>query len=72
MGDVFEEDDTVTIMLPPSRAAKAKNIKNDTKEQIRLVILNPLKNEPVFLPLEGEKAIGTSTLNFFNKIELYR
>ena len=73
MGDVFEEDDTVTIIKDESsRAAKTKNLKNHTEEEIRLVILNPMKNEPVLLPVRGTKTIGVSSLNFSNKIELYR
>ena len=73
VGDVFEDDDTVTVFVAEStRAAKAKNIKNKTNEEVRLVILNSRKNEPVFLPVGDKQAVGFCFWNFSNKMELYR
>ena len=73
VGDVFEDDDTVTVFVAEStRAAKAKNIKNKMNEEVRLVILNSRKNEPVFLPVGEKQAAVFSFWNFYNELELYR
>ena len=73
VGDVFEDDDTVTVFVAEStRAAKAKNIKNKTNEEVRLVILNSRKNEPVFLPVGEKRAVGFCFWNFRDEMELYR
>ncbi len=73
VGDVFEDDDTVTVIIEDStREAKQKNIKNNMDEEVRLVILNSKKNEPVFLPVGDKRAVGFSFWNFSNKMELYR
>ena len=72
VGDVFEDEDTVTIIKDESsRAGKAKNIKNQIEEEIRLVILNTRKDEPVFVPVGRTKAISFSS-TFSNKVEIYR
>ena len=73
VGEVFEDDDTITIIKEESfRAGKAKNIKNELEEEIRLVILNTKKREPVLLPVGRKQAISLSFWNFSNKMELYR
>ena len=73
VGDVFEDDDTVTVMKDDeTREAKGKNIKNNMDEEVRLVILNSKKDEPVFLPVGDKRAVGFSFWNFSNKMELYR
>ena len=41
-------------------------------EEVRLVILNPRKNEPVFLPIGDKQAVGFCFWNLSNKMELYR
>ena len=73
VGDVFEDDDTVTVIKnDETREAKEKNIKNNTDGEVRLVILNSRKNEPVFLPVGEKRAVGFCFWNFSNKMELYR
>ena len=73
VGDVFEDDDTVTVIIDDcTREAKQKNIKNNTDEEVRLVILNSRKNEPVFLPVGEKQAAVFSFWNFYNELELYR
>ena len=73
VGDVFEDDDTVTVIRDDeTREAKEKNIKNNMEEEVRMVILNSRKNEPVFLPLGDKRAVGFCFWNFSNKMELYR
>ena len=72
MGDVFESEDSITIINEErSRAAKSKNIKNQLGEEIRLVILNSKRNEPLPLPVESTRAANFSFRNFSNKMELY-
>ena len=72
MGNVFEAEDSVTIINEErSRAAKSKNIKNQLGEEIRLVILNNKRSEPVFLPVGSTRAASFSFRNFSNKMELY-
>ena len=72
VGDVFEDEDTVTIIKDESsRAGKAKNIKNQIGEEFRLVILNIGKDEVVFVPVDRTKAISFSS-SFSNKVEIYR
>ena len=73
VGDVFEDDDTVTVIIEDStREAKQKNIKNNMEEEVRLVILNSKKDEPVFLPVGDKRAVSFCFWNFSNKMELYR
>ena len=73
VGDVFEDDDTVTVIIDDcTRDEKLKNIKNNMDEEVRLVILNSRKNEPVFLPVGDKQAVGFCFWNFSNKMELYR
>ena len=73
VGDVFEDDDTVTVTKDDeTRDAQDKNIKNNMDEEVRLVILNSRKNEPVFLPVGEKRAVGFCFWNFSNKMELYR
>ena len=73
VGEVFEDDDTLTIIKEESfRAGKAKNIKNELQDEIRLVILNNKKSEPVLLPVGRKQAISFSFWNFSNKMEIYR
>ena len=73
VGDVFDDDDTVTVIIDDcTRDEKLKNIKNNMDEEVRLVILNSRKNEPVFLPVGEKRAVGFCFWNFSNKMELYR
>ena len=75
VGDVFEAEDTITIIKTDTHrkgSGKAKNIKNQLEEEIRLVILNTKKNEPIFLPLGEKKAISFGFWNFSNKMEIYK
>ena len=75
VGDVFEAEDTITIIKTDTHrkgSGKAKNIKNLLEEEIRLVILNTKKNEPIFLPLGEQKAISFGFWNFSNKMEIYK
>ena len=75
VGDVFEAEDSITIIKTDTHrkgSGKAKNIKNQLEEEIRLVILNTKKNEPIFLPLGEKKAISFGFWNFSNKMEIYK
>ena len=74
VGDVFEDDDNVTVLKDEEmgRGNKGKNIQNNTDEEVRMVILNSRKNEPVFLPVGEKRAVGFCFWNFSNKMELYR
>ena len=45
---------------------------NELKDEIRLVILNNKKSEPVLLPVGRKQAISFSFWNFSNKMEIYR
>ena len=73
VGDVFEDDDNVTVIKDDkTREDKGKNIQNNTDEEVRLVILNSRKNEPVFLPVGEKQAAVFSFWNFSNMLELYR
>ena len=73
VGDVFEDDDTVTVIIEDcTRDEKQKNIENNMDEEVRLVILNSRKNEPVFLPVGEKQAAVFSFWNFYNELELYR
>ena len=73
VGDVFEDDDNVTVVKDDTtREAKEKNIQNKMDEEVRLVILNSRKNEPLFLPVGEKQAVGFCFWNFSNKMELYR
>ena len=73
VGDVFDDDDTVTVIIDDcTRDEKLKNIKNNTDGEVRLVILNLKKNEPVFLPVGEKRAVGFCFWNFSNKMEIYR
>ena len=74
MSEVFEEEDSVTIIKEEgSRAGKSKNIKNHLGEEIRIVIQNikRIEREPVFLPLGRTQAASFSFWNFSNKMEIY-
>ena len=73
VGDVFEDDDSLTVITDDeTREAKEKNIKNNTAGEVRLVILNSRKNEPLFLPVGEKRAVSFCFWNFSNKMELYR
>ena len=73
VGDVFEDDDNVTVVKDDTtREAKEKNIQNKMDEEVRMVILNSRKNEPLFLPVGEKQAVGFCFWNFSNKMELYR
>ena len=73
VGDIFEAEDTITIIRSEGhRKVKGSNIKNLLKEEVRFVILNTLKNEPIFVPLGAEKAVNFGFWNFSNKMEIYR
>ena len=72
VGDVFEAEDTITIRSEGQRKVKASNIKNDLKEEVRFVILNTRKNEPIFVPLGGTHSVNFGFWNFSNKMEIYR
>lgn len=73
MGDVFEAEDSVTIINEErSRSVKSKNIKNKLGEEVRLVILNIRRSEHVFLPVGRTQAASFSFSNFSNKMELYK
>ena len=73
VGDVFEADDTITIIRSKGhRKVKANNIKNLLEEEVRFVILNTLKYEPIFVPLGGTHSVNFGFWNFSNKMEIYR
>ena len=73
VGDVFEADDTITIIRSKGhRKVKANNIKNLLEEEVRFVILNTLKYEPIFVPLGGTHSVNFGFCNFSNKMEIYR
>ena len=73
VGDVFEDDDTVTVIKDgETRDAQDKNIKNKFDEEVRLVILNLRKDEPLLLPVGDNQAVGWCFWNFSNEMELYR
>ena len=73
VGDVFEADDTITIIRSKGhRKVKANNIKNLLEEEVRFVILNTLKYEPIFVPLGGTHSVNFGFWNISNKMEIYR
>ena len=73
VGDVFVDDDTVTVIRDDeTRKATEKNIKNKFDEEVRLVVLNLRKNEPLLLPVGDKRAVGFCFWNFSNNMELYR
>ena len=73
VGDVFEDDDNVTVIRDDeTRKATEKNIKNNFDKEVRLVVLNLRKNEPLLLPVGDKRAVGWCFWNFSNHMELYR
>ena len=74
VGEVFEEDDTVTVFKEDGeengpRIGEGKNLRNDSTEEIRLVIPSLRKKEPIFVP--GGLAKTVRIGRFSNKLEIY-
>ena len=75
MEEVFESGDTVTIFKEEEgvkRSGKGLNMRNNSTEEIRVVILNLLKEEPIFIPGGLVKTVRFGLSNLSNKLEIYR
>ena len=71
VGDVFKPDDTVTVLERDTSMGGARNISNNSDDEIILVTLNQQKT-PVFLPGGLVNHLSFGLTNWSNKLELYR
>ena len=73
VGEVFDEHDTVTVFKEEEKEAGAgTNIRNNSTDEIRLVILSLRKQEPIFIPGGHVETLRFGLSNFSNKLEIYR
>ena len=75
MGEVFESGDTVTIFKEEDgvkRSGKGLNMRNQSTDEIRIVILNLLEKEPIFIPGGMVKTVRFGLSNLSNSLEIYR
>ena len=74
MGEVFEENDTVSVFKEEEeedgpRIDDGKNIRNDSTVEIRMVLPSWRKQEPIFVPGGLVKTVRIG--RFYNKLEIY-
>ena len=75
IGEVFEEFDTVNVFIEPlegTRGARYRNITNDSKDEIVLVVPSFKSKKPIVVPNNQIQNIKLGFLNWSNKMELYR
>ena len=74
IGEYFEDDDTVNVFCVDKDGTRAarRNITNESRDEIILVVPSFLTKKPIFVPGGQMKSIRFGLSNWSNKLELYR